>query len=185
MPSATGAHLLSARECARVERRYEKPTGSPVQGYRLADGLCDPVGIAVIDHQLELDLRDERDAVLQAPIELGMGAMRIGASHVAHDHVPHVSLRQGLAHFGEDLWVDDGLELLHGLFLLSRVDRGQATRSCHIRPRPGQGGIKGGGPESAVRAIQWGKRRTVRASSSRINGMTSSIAFGSLSRTAW
>src|SRR5438132_14357097 len=80
-PSATGARLLSARNPDRLDGRDEKPTCSTVQGRRLADGLRDQVDIAVIDHQLELHLRDERDAVFEAAIEFGMWPVRAGAPH--------------------------------------------------------------------------------------------------------
>ena len=103
----------------------------------------------VLDHHLDLHLRQEVDHVLGAAVQLGVALLPAEALDLGHRQARHADVGQGLAHLFELEGLDDGGDLFHGPTSgralhcrdLSMDQRGAGGRMMHARagaqrPRP-------------------------------------------------
>src|SRR5262249_52845603 len=91
----------------------------------------------VIEQQLDLDLRQEVDDVLGAPIELGVAFLAAESLHFRDRHALDPFLGQGFLHFVELEWLDDCFDLFHRRYSSPETLRTVSSRRappCPARP---------------------------------------------------
>src|ERR1043166_8554466 len=110
---------------------------------RLLDGVDGLVQHLVREHDLDLNLGQEIDDVLGAPIELGVTLLAAEALGLEDGNALQADFLQGFLHLVELEWLDDGLDLLHDPWvppvfcLCARADSpdGQWVSMAHAKCR--------------------------------------------------
>jgi len=97
-----------------LDGHHEDTTDAARHLRRGGDRLHHQVDGPVVDHDLELELRDEVHPVFDAAVELGVCPVRVGASDVAQGDVGDADTGQGLSHVLKDPRIDGGLDFPHG-----------------------------------------------------------------------
>src|SRR3954464_10146861 len=89
-----------------------------------ADGLVDLIGA---DGDFDLDLGQEAHRVFSAAIDFGVALLSAIALDFRHGKTVHANGGQGVAHFFELEWLDDGHNNFHGSYpRLARPVHGRA-----------------------------------------------------------
>src|SRR5262245_38608515 len=111
-----GHEDLAVADAARVGRALDR-----------LDRALDKI---VLDHDLDLHLRQEIDHVLRAAVKLGVPLLPAEALGLGHRDALEAHLVQRVLHFIELERLDDGFDLFHrALTLLRRIRRGVSTRT--------------------------------------------------------
>src|SRR5215475_12699798 len=110
------AHSMLARSNPHhvVEGRHEHLAIADAPGLRRARQDRDDLVGSVVGHDdLELDLGEEVDDVLAAPLPLGVALLAAEPPHLRHRHADYASAGERLLHLVELERLDDRLDLLH------------------------------------------------------------------------
>src|SRR5512139_2584724 len=109
-----GAGLAGADAHGLVELGHENLAVADLSGAGdVGDGFDHLLDDGVVDGDLDLGLGQEVDAVLRAAVELGVAPLPAEALYLGDGHALHADVGNGLAHFIELEWLDDGGDELH------------------------------------------------------------------------
>src|SRR5262245_46673665 len=96
------------------QRRDEDLAVADLAGLgRAHDGVDHPLGVIVIDHDLDLDLGHEVDGVLRAAVHLGVPLLPAEAADLGDGHALDALLAEGVLHVFQLEVADDRFNLLH------------------------------------------------------------------------
>src|SRR5262245_11421130 len=90
---------------------------------RVANGLDDPLGLGIIDHELDSDLRQQINRVFGAAIDLRVALLAAVAFGFDNRNALQADAPECFAHVVELEWLDDGNDQLHRPRLVGRPER--------------------------------------------------------------